>query len=236
MGIPSTNHDESVDESTAAAILRAAAVGGVADLWMTTGSDLTSFQEGVAQLRAAGQPVPRIVTAAHEHVGLTAAMGQTMVTGRPAMTAVHADLGVLHHGGALHNALVGRYPILMVSGYPPVTPERRGHQVYWYQQRFDQGATVRQYVKWDYKLSPLEDPTVVTARALQVATSPPVGPVYLAVPDEVARAPAQRDVARTWNAPPMELGAGPMDAVEEIAARLATRPAPRALGQGPANG
>lgn len=206
--------------SVAEAILRAAARGGVQNLWMTTGSDLTSFQEGAAQLRAHDEPTPRVLTAPHEHMGLTAAMGETMVTGRPAMTAVHADLGMLHHGGALHNALVGQYPVLMMSGYPPVTPERRTNAVYWYQQRWDQGATVRQYVQWDYKLSPLDDPAVVTARALQVALSPPLGPVYLAVPDEVARGTAQDGQGRAPTGIPARLGGGAPDQVADIARRL----------------
>lgn len=207
----------------AADLLAAAARGGVRNLWMTTGSDLTSFQEAVAGLSAEGIPTPRILTAPHEHVGLSAAMGESMVTGGPSMTAVHADLGLLHHGGAIHNALMGQAPILMLSGYPPITDERRTAPVYWYQQRFDQGEIVRQYVRWDYKLSTLDDPGRVAARALQVARSAPRGPVYLAVPDEVGRAPlpdGRRPGDTGAELPPVRLGAGPEDLVEEIARRL----------------
>ncbi|MFA9432017.1 thiamine pyrophosphate-dependent enzyme [Egicoccus sp. AB-alg2] len=207
----------------AADLLAAAAQGGVRNLWMTTGSDLTSFQEAVAALRAAGVPTPGILTAPHEHVGLSAAIGETMVTGGPSMTAVHADLGLLHHGGAIHNALMGQAPVLMMSGYPPVTDARRTAPVYWYQQRFDQGEIVRQYVRWDYKLSTLDDAGRVAARALQVARSAPTGPVYLAVPDEVGRAPlpAGRCPGGPAEAlPPARLGAGPEDLVSEVARRL----------------
>lgn len=210
--------------TTALQLLETAAHAGVTDLWMTTGSDLTSFQEAIARLRQQGRRHPRLLTAPHEHVGLTAALGQQMVQGGPVMTAVHADLGVLHHGGAIHNALVGQVPVLMVSGYPPVTRDRRVAPVYWYQQRFDQGATVRQYVRWDHKLSSLDDVPAVAARALQVATSPPPGPVYLAVPDELARRATDTspsDPARAVaSAPSLQLGAGASGLVGEVATRL----------------
>lgn len=209
--------------TVAADLLASAARGGVRTLWMTTGSDLTAFQEATAALRAADEPTPRIVTAPHEHVGLSAAIGETMVTGGPSMTAVHADLGLLHHGGAIHNALMGQAPVLMVSGYPPTTDARRTAAVYWYQQRFDQGEVVRQYVRWDHRLSPLDDAGRVVARALQVARSAPTGPVYLAVPDEVGRAPLGHGRRPgEWGAllPPARLGAGPDDLVREIAERL----------------
>lgn len=209
---------------TAEHILAAARRCGVRHLWMTTGSDLTSFQEAAARCSRDGIAAPRILTAPHEHVGLTAAMGETMWDGRPAMTAVHADLGVLHQGGAIHNALLGRSPVLTLSGYPPVSEAQRRHPVYWYQQRWDPGMTVRQYSRWDYRLSSLDDPCVVTERALQVALSQPTGPTHLIVPDEVARLERPegelgRHLARSA-AVPARLGVAPDDACALLAKRI----------------
>lgn len=209
---------------TAEHILAAARRCGVQHLWMTTGSDLTSFQEAAARCSRDGVPAPQILTAPHEHVGLTAAIGETMWDGRASMTAVHADLGVLHQGGAIHNALLGRSPVLTLSGYPPVSEAQRRHPVYWYQQRWDPGATIRQYSRWDYRLSSLDDPSVVTERALQVALSPPTGPVHLIVPDEVAREERPvGDLARHLERrppAPARLGAAPDDACLSLAERI----------------
>ncbi len=205
-------------------ILASARRSGVEHLWMTTGSDLTAFQEAAARLRRDGIPAPRILTAPHEHVGLSAAIGETMWDGRPSMTAVHADLGVLHQGGAIHNALLGRSPVLTLSGYPPVSEAQRRHPVYWFQQRWDPGMTIRQYSRWDYRLSSLDDPSVVTDRALQVALSQPTGPVHLIVPDEVARQERPdgellRRLSRR-SAPPARLGVIPEDACDLLAERI----------------
>ncbi len=210
--------------SGAAAVLAAASASGVQRLWFTSGSELTSFQEAGAQARHKGEPTPEILTCPHEHVALTAAMGETMVSGRPSMTAAHADLGLLHHGGAIHNAMWGDHPIMIMSGYPPTRAESRTSPVFWKQQRWDQGAIVRQYVKWDYKPSALDDLGMVVARGLQVALAPRRGPVYLAMPEEVGRHP----VATGGPVPSAQalgvpvLGAGDPGVVSEVARRLST--------------
>jgi hypothetical protein len=77
-------------------------------------------------------------------------------------------------------------------------------------------------MKWDYKLSTYDDPALVTARALQVAMTPPQGPAYLILPKEVGHVPLGGDAAMTTvdrlGVP--RTGAGPDDAVDEIARRL----------------
>ena len=179
---------------TAEAILAAARASGVDHLWFVSGSELTSLQEAASKAKVLGLPSPRLMTMVHEHVALSVAMGEAMITGRPSAVAAHADLGLLHFGGAIHNAFRGGYPILMISGYPATTPDLRTVPVNWLQQRWDQGEIVRQYVKWDHCMTTYDDSTGVVARALQLAMSPPAGPVYLALPPEVTRLQVDREV------------------------------------------
>ena len=54
------------------------------------------------------------------------------------------------------------------------------------QQTYDQHAIVRQYVKWDHRLEYQDNAGLVVGRALQVACSPPYGPVYLSLPQEIS--------------------------------------------------
>jgi acetolactate synthase-1/2/3 large subunit len=206
----------------AEAILAVAKLAGVERLWFVSGNDLVSFQEAAASARERGLPAPKIAGMVHEHVALCIAMGEAMIRRAPAAVAAHVDVGLLHMGGALHNAFVGRYPVLILTGYPPITPERRTIPVFWKQQRWDQGEIVRQLMRWDYRLGTHDDPAVVTARALQVALSPPQGPVYLTVPKEVSHHRLDAELAiptpQTLGIP--RLGAGPDDAIREIARRL----------------
>lgn len=214
-GVASSTQPAEVAEQ----LLAAASDGGVQRLWFTSGSELTSLQEAEARRRAHRQRTPSIVTSPHEHVGLCAAMGEAMVRRAPSMTAVHADLGMLHQGGALHNAFRGSYPVLLLGGYPATTPERRTASVYWKQQRWDPGGPVRQYVKWEHRLASSDDPGLIVARALQVAMSPPRGPAYLTMPDEVGRAPAGRSLP-TRDLAEVHLPGGDQDQLESIATNL----------------
>jgi acetolactate synthase-1/2/3 large subunit len=206
----------------AQAILAVAKLAGIEHLWFVSGNDLVSFQEAAARAHQSDLPSPRIMQMTHEHVAVSIAMGEATIRRKPAAVAAHVDVGLLHMGGALHNAMVGQYPLLLVTGYPGTRPERRTIPVFWKQQRWDQGEIVRQFMKWDYKLASYDDPALVTARALQVATTPPEGPAYLILPKEVGHETLSGDARLTG---PSDLGiprlgSGPEDAVDEIARRL----------------
>ncbi len=206
----------------AEAILAVAKLAGVEHLWFVSGNDLVSFQEAAVRAREQRLPSPKIMGMVHEHVALCIAMGEAMVRRGPAAVAAHVDVGLLHMGGALHNAFVGRYPILVITGYPPIARERRTIPVFWKQQRWDQGEIVRQLMKWDYRLSVHDDPALVTARALQVALAPPQGPAYLTLPKEVSHhrrsAEGRAPTPQALGIP--QLGAAPDDAIREVALRL----------------
>lgn len=208
--------------SSAERFVASARASGVRTIWFTSGSELVPIQEAVAKASALGTPAPRIVAALHEHVGMCLAMGESMVSGGPSCVAAHADLGLLNFGGAIHNAALGGYPLLIVSGYPATSPAERTAPVYWKQQRRDQGEIVRQYVKWDYRPGIHEALDVVTARALQIALSPAQGPVYLALPSEaISHVPeSAAGVTRAQDLGIPVLGGGPQDAVTDIARRL----------------
>lgn len=202
-------------------LLRSVAAHGMERLWFCSGSELVPLQEAAVRLRERGETVPEIAPVTHEHVAIAAAMGETMVSGRPAVVVAHADLGPLNFGAELHTALRGGYPLLLVSGYPATNPERRTSQAFWNQQRWDQGAIFRQYTKWDYKVSSHEEVGTVVARALQVALTPPQGPVYLAIPAEVlAQTHVLGDVVTAEALGVAQHGGGDQDAIRLLARRL----------------
>jgi acetolactate synthase-1/2/3 large subunit len=111
-------------------------------------------------------------------------------------TAFHVECGLINAGGAIHNADRGRYPVLIMSGYPPsaeaqTVPGGRNSYIQWYQQIRDQGELLRQYVRWDHKLAAYDNAGLVVSRAVQVMTSEP-GPRLPAVPRESAMTPWRR--------------------------------------------
>lgn len=176
-------------------IVAAMAAGGVRHLFFNSGSDIMFYQEAVAKAEALHRPAPRLITVPHEVVALNAAVGYTMLTGRPAATAVHTDAGTLNYGVALHAAASGEHPVLITAGaaphaYPGTMRGSRDHPIYWLQERSDQRGPIRPYVKWDWRLEFQDNPGLVVSRALQVALAAPKGPVFLSIPREVGMAPA----------------------------------------------
>jgi len=183
-------------QQSAEALVASMKLNGIDRLWFVSGSELAFFQESAVKHRMLGRPAPQIMTMTHENAALAAACGETVVTGRPSAAAFHVECGLINAGGAIHNADRGRYPVLLMSGYPPSAemgsvPGARSSFIQWYQQIRDQGELLRQYMRWDHKLAPYDNAGLVISRAVQVMTSEPRGPAYLALPRESAMTPIE---------------------------------------------
>jgi len=209
-------------------IVAALAAGGIDHLFFTSGSEIAFFQESTAKARAHGDNrVPRMITVPHEHASLNAALGFAAVSGRPAATAAHVDCGTLHYGGAITTAWRSSLPVVITAGFPPTAysgsrPGARddgGHL--WMQETYDQNGIVRNYTKWDHRLTDQDNPGLIVSRAIQVARSEPCGPVYLSFPKELTLQSV--DGARFPSADQLGIPratAPDADAAAEIAERL----------------
>lgn len=176
------------------AIVAAMKLGGVEHLFFVSGTEMAFFQEAVAKAGQLGRHSPKLMMMVHEGVALNAAIGYSMLTGKPAATAVHVDVGTLHQGAAIHAAWHDRCPILMTAGagpraFPGQMPGGRNSFINWVQEPRDQGAIVRQYTKADHRLDHTDNPGLAVSRLLQIAMSEPQGPVYLTIPRESAMLP-----------------------------------------------
>ena len=85
-------------------------LGGVDNLFFVSGSEIAFYQESAAKAREREWPAPRLVTMTHEGAALNAAIGSAMVSGQPAATAVHVDVGTLNYGAGIHTAMARRLP------------------------------------------------------------------------------------------------------------------------------
>lgn len=178
------------------ALVAGFAASGIDHLFFTSGSEIGFFQEATAKARARGANNPiRLITVPHEHASLNAALGFAAVSGRPAVTAAHVDCGTMHYGGAVHTAARSRLPVVITAGFPPTSyagtlkggRDEGGHL--WMQETFDQNGIVRNYVKWDHRLTWQDNPGTIASRAVQVTRSEPCGPVYLSFPKELTLLP-----------------------------------------------
>ncbi len=229
-------------ESTAEAYLELLAARGVEYFFGNAGTDFAPIIEAYARRGALGQLLPRPITVPHEVPAVAMAHGYAMVTGRPQAVMVHVIVGTANALGGVINAARGNVPMLFTAGRNPITESgfrgSRERQIHWAQESFDQGAIVREFVKWDYELRNFAQLETVVDRALAITQAEPQGPVYLTLPREVLGERHDsfeyRDASRAPR--PSDVVAAP-DAVEEAARLLAAARNPiviaKALGRDP---
>ncbi len=162
---------------------------GVDYLFANAGTDFPSIVEGLARAGVNGSAVPVPVTAPHENAAVGMAHGYALITGRAQAVMVHVNVGTANAVAGLINAAGENVPLLLAAGRNPISesgrPGTRSWFIHWPQEVFDQAAMVRDYVKWQYELRHESDLETVVDRALQIAHSDPMGPVYLTLPREV---------------------------------------------------
>ena len=208
------------------AFLEALGEAGISCIFANWGSDHPAMIEALAEARATGRPLPRIVTCPNEMVALSAAHGHAYVSGRPQAVVVHVECGTQALAGAVHNADKGRVPVLIFAGASPYTQdgELRGSRnefIQWIQDVHDQRGIVRGYMRYDNEIRSGRNVKQLVHRSLQFALSDPKGPVYLMGPREVMEeevSPVAIDTA-AWT--PIASPALPAEGVARIVGDLA---------------
>jgi acetolactate synthase-1/2/3 large subunit len=174
----------------ASALIEALVDAGISHLFVNLGSDHPGIVEALAQARATGKPVPRVITCPNEMVALTCAQGFTQISGRPQAVLVHVDCGTQAMAGAIHNVAKCRVPVLIFAGASPYTQEGelkggRNEFIHWIQDVPDQRGILRGYMKYENELRTGRNIKQMIYRALQIASSDPKGPAYLMAAREV---------------------------------------------------
>jgi acetolactate synthase-1/2/3 large subunit len=207
--------------SAAYTLLEFAARSGIEFIFTNLGSDHPAFIEAFAEMQKQGQPMPRIVVCPHEMTALSAAHGYAMVTRRPQLVLVHVDVGTQNLGGSVHNAARGRVPAIVIAGLSPVTDGgdrigTRNEFIHHIQDMPRQHEIVSPYMKWCYELRAPEAVTSVMARAIQISTTPPEGPVYITGAREIweGRKPTAVESSEDW--PASRMGGLSESAVAEL--------------------
>lgn len=196
---------------------------GIEQVFTNAGTDHAPLVDALTAMQRAGNAVPAFHVVPHENLAMAMAQGYYRVSGKPAVVLVHVAVGTANTVCSLMNAWRSNIPVLLVAGRNPLSQEghtgSRSVQIHWGQDVSDQGALVRQFVKWEQELRAYQDIDALVDRALVIAMSEPRGPVYLTLPRELLA-----DSDRTQAAPPTtapEPARPPRAAMEELAGMLA---------------
>lgn len=186
-------------ERAGLAMLRSLRSYGVEYVFGNFGTDHPPFLEAAAEIqREDPDAIPEFIICPHETVALSAAHGYAVSTGNPQAVIVHVDVGTQNLGAMVHNAHRGNAPVYIIAGLAPHSqggqPESRDSWVHYLQDVYDQPGIVREFCRWTAEYRAPADPDELVARGLQLASTPPEGPVYLTATRESLAAQVSTDI------------------------------------------
>jgi thiamine pyrophosphate-dependent acetolactate synthase large subunit-like protein len=126
-----------------------------------------------------GNETPEMLMCLHEEHAVAIAQGFAKATGKPMAVALHSNVGLMHGSMGIFNAWCDRQPMLVFGATGPVDAAVRRPWIDWIHTVQDQGALIRNFIKYD------DQPGSVTAipeaiyRAYQQTATAPCGPTYV---------------------------------------------------------
>ena len=120
---------------------------GIEYVALNPGSSFRGLHDSIVNYL--GNERPQILLCLHEEHAVAIAHGYAKVTHRPMAAAVHSNVGLMHATMAIYNAWCDRMPVIVIGATGPVDADHRRAWIDWIHTSQDQGAIVRNYVKWD---------------------------------------------------------------------------------------
>ncbi|MEQ5856875.1 MULTISPECIES: thiamine pyrophosphate-binding protein [unclassified Halomonas] len=144
---------------------------------------------------------PRLLLCVHEESAVAIAHGYAKITGRAMGVALHANVGLMHGTMAIYNAWCDRVPMVVLGATGPVDASRRRSWIDWIHTSQDQGALIRDFVKWDDQPGGLSATLHSLIEATARANTAPCGPTYVNIDTSIQEAPLETatpdlDIAR----------------------------------------
>ena len=166
-----------------------------------------------------GNETPKMLLCLHEEHAVALAHGWSKVTGRPMAVALHSNVGLMHGTMAIYNAWCDRAPMLILGATGAVDAMARRPWIEWIHTSRDQGALVRDYVKWDDQPASLGAARESILRAAWLTNTVPKGPTYVVLGTELQEHPAPEplppvDPARLM--PAVRSAADPRDVADAL--------------------
>lgn len=144
-------------------------------------------------LDALGQyPEFKYILTLHETVAVMTADGYARATQKPTLVQIHSTPGLGNSIGALYQAYRGHSPLVVIGGdagikYQAMDAQMAGNLV----------AMAEPVTKWSTMVMDSASLLRVLRRAIKIAATPPMGPVYVCVPQDILDQPVQEPIRAT---------------------------------------
>ncbi len=158
----------------AAAMLRALDIPYIS---LNPGASYRGFHDSLVNLL--GNESPQMLLCLNEDHVVSIAHGYAKVTDKPMACVLHSNVGLLHGSMGIFNAWCDRVPMIVVGATGPVAPEKRRPWIDWIHTAKDQGALLRDFIKWDDEPRSPEGIVEAFLRGNQLTSTSPRAPVYI---------------------------------------------------------
>jgi thiamine pyrophosphate-dependent acetolactate synthase large subunit-like protein len=127
-----------------------------------------------------------------ESIAVMVADGYARATQKPALVQIHSTPGLGNAIGALYQAKRGHAPLVVIGGDAGVKYQAMDAQM-----AGDLVAMAEPVTKWSTMVTDASSLLRVLRRAIKVAATPPRGPVYVCLPQDMLDAPATEAIHPT---------------------------------------
>ncbi|HUR32383.1 MAG TPA: thiamine pyrophosphate-binding protein [Vicinamibacterales bacterium] len=164
-------------------------------------------------------PQMKYILTLQESVAVLVADGYARATQKPALVQLHSSPGIGNGVGALYQAKRGNSPLVVIGGDAGIKYAAMDAQM-----AADLVGMMRPVTKWATVVQHPSSLLRILRRAIKIAATPPMGPVYVCLPQDILDAPAEEPVRPTSVPSTRVVPAASL--VEEAAAILAAAERP----------
>ncbi|ADL50216.1 thiamine pyrophosphate-binding protein [Clostridium cellulovorans] len=127
-----------------------------------------------------------------ESIAVAMADGYARKTKKPTVVQLHSGVGLGNGIGMIYQAKRGHAPLVVINGESGIKYEAMDAQM-----AADVVAMAEPVTKWSTKVVDPESLLRVLRRAIKIATTPPMGPVFVCLPMDILDAPIQDEIVPT---------------------------------------
>lgn len=150
---------------------------GIKYVSLNPGASYRGFHDSIVNYL--GNEEPQMLLCLHEDHAISIAHGYSKVADEMMGAIVHSNVGLMHGLMGIFNAWCDRAPIFVMGATGPVDAPLRRPWIDWIHTAKDQGALLRNYVKYDDEPRSAEAIVETMLRSNIMAQQSPKGPVYV---------------------------------------------------------
>lgn len=192
------------------AILRQFLANGIDHMFGNPGTVEQGFLDALADV-----PEMRYILTLQESIAVLCADGYARSTFQPSLVQIHSSPGLGNAIGNLYQAYRGQSPLIVIGGDAGIKYQAMDAQM-----AADLVAMARPVTKWSAMVQHPSSLLRMVRRAIKIACTPPCGPVYLCLPEDILDADIVEDIIPA-HIPSFDTHPSPTH-VEQLVSRIKT--------------